>query len=127
MNEQVINSQRCGEGEGDSQLHTIRPSYRASEGESGVTLHVALPGVRKEAVDLSFRENILSIRASREDSTPADWQVRREAAKPDAYELKIRLHGSLDPAKTSAALANGVLSLQIGKRDEALPRRIEIN
>jgi HSP20 family protein len=127
MSEQLTNDTKCCADTCEKPLVKLRPAYRTTNTENGVTLDVVVPGATKEGLELSSRENILSIRAPRDNSVPADWKVRQADPKPDVYELQVRLHGSLDPASASAELADGILRLQITKREEALPRRITVN
>ena len=96
------------------------------EYDVGIELSIALPGTRKEDLDLTFRDRILTLRAQRQDSIPEGWTARQESPRPESYELRVRLHASLDPAKTTAELKDGLLRLHIGKREEALPRKIEV-
>lgn len=118
----------CGETrEAQAESTTVRPAHRVDENETGITLSVALPGVRKEDLTVSATDHVLTIGASRSDAAPETWGTRRELPKPDRYELRIRLHQSLDPAKIGAKLENGVLRLDISRREEAVPRSISVN
>lgn len=126
MSNQTTTSRQCSGGSCPTESPAARPAYRSAETDEGIELTVALPGTRKEGLDLTFRDRILTLRAQRQDSIPEGWTVRQEAPRPESYELRVRLHSSLDPAKTSAELKDGLLRLQIGKREEALPRKIEV-
>lgn len=123
------NPAACGEGtcETPVPLVTSRPSYRVDDQETGVSLTVALPGVRKEDLEVSATDEILTIAAKRSDAVPEEWTPRREPATPGRYELRIRLHPTLDPTKIEAVLENGVLRLGIQRREEAVPRSISVN
>lgn len=111
----------------DRPQHVARPRYRVAESDDGITLDVALPGVGKDGISLSTAENILTLRADRSDVVPDEWEVHRATERPDAYELRIRLNPSLDPARIDAKLENGVLHLAVAKREEAQPRQISVH
>ena len=104
-----------------------QPVYHVAETETGITIDAALPGVRKQDISVSTTENILTLSAGRGDGVPEDWKTRQVAGRPDLYELKVRLNRSLDPGRITASLENGVLRLDIAKREEAQPRRISVN
>lgn len=123
MNEQLTTNKECSV----ERSQADQPAYRTTETEDGVALQVLLPGVKNDDVEISAQGNILAIQAKRSDSVPDDWAVRQESYRPDSYELRVRLHASLDPSKTSAKLADGILQLEISKREEAKPRRIELS
>lgn len=127
MNEQLTSDKECSGGTCQSEQVTIQPVYRTSETDEGVAVQVLLPGVQNDDVELSVQANILTIRAKRSDTVPESWSIRQESRRPDAYELKVRLHASLDAPQTSAKLADGILQLEISKREEARPRRIELS
>ena len=127
MNEQMTSNTECNGGTCQADLVTIRPTYRSSESGEGVDLQILLPGVKNDGVELSAEGIILRIQAKRSDSVPEAWSVRQATPRPDAYELRIRLHASLDATKTSAKLADGILQVEISKREEAKPRRIKLS
>lgn len=103
-----------------------QPAYHVTETDSGVTIDVALPGVRKEDVTVSTTGNVLTLGAARTDQVPADWKVHQALESTELYELKVRLNRSLDPGKVAAALKDGILRLEVAKREEAKPRPISV-
>ena len=104
-----------------------RPAYRTSGSEDGVEVEVVLPGVAREDLEVSNRENHLTIRGRRSEQRPEGAEVLQEADFPDVYELQVRLHPTLDPLKTSAEFTDGILRLRVPKREDALPRTIAVN
>lgn len=127
MSEQLTSNQDACGSNCETSLDTVRPVFRTSETEDGVALQVLLPGVTSDGATLSSKGNILTVQGKRSDAVPDAWTVRQSARRPDAYELQVRLHSSLDPAKTSATLRDGILQLEISKREEAKPRQIELS
>ena len=104
-----------------------RPQFRSQEDESGATLQIALPGVRKEDLNLTLHESRLCIEAKRRDETPENWKTHRDSGSPRRYGLDLRLTSRLDGTKTTAKLDAGVLTLQVPVREEAKPRQIAVN
>ena len=118
----------CGDRcEEQDRRPAVRPAYRVGEHETGITLSIALPGVRKEDLTVTASENILTVGAERSDTVPEEWKPCWEHPAPERYELRVRLHPTLDPSKIEAALEHGVLRLGIERRAEAVARSISVN
>lgn len=126
MNDQRTKNSPCCGGVCESQAQAVRPSYRTINSDTGVTLELALPGVRKEDVEISFRESLLTVKARRETIVPDGWTPRQETPRPEGYELCVRLHSTLNPSAAEAELQDGILRLKIARREEALPRQISV-
>lgn len=107
-----------------SSAHT--PSYNTQRHDQGVAVHIDLPGVRKEDVTITTEHQQLHVTAARQNAIPESWTLLNQTERPNAYVLKLKVHQDLDLANTAAQFSNGVLSLQINKRKESLPRQIEI-
>jgi HSP20 family protein len=104
-----------------------QPAFTTREDEQGIHLQVALPGVRKEDLKLSVREQVLTIEAARDNTVPADWTVHSAPPKSVTYQLNARLTPKFDGGAAKATLENGVLLLDIPVREEAKPRSISVN
>jgi HSP20 family protein len=104
-----------------------RPQSCITGNESGTSVSVALPGVRKEDLKLTLLEGSLKIEATRHDQIPENWKTQHTPESVHHYALELRLSSRLDGTKTSAALLDGVLTLQVPLREEAKPRPIQVN
>ncbi|NNC87312.1 MAG: Hsp20/alpha crystallin family protein [Akkermansiaceae bacterium] len=105
----------------------VRPAYDVREKDGEAILQVALPGVRKEDLNVTVEGQTLVLVADRGDAVPDSWQAKQLAARPDRYELRIRLSSRFDPHRTKARLEHGVLVLRVETREEARPRQIEVH
>ena len=106
---------------------TARAEYKTTTTKLGVLVTVDLPGVAKQDVTITSEKQQLKIQAQRSDSTPEEWSLVNNSTRPTNYELVLNIHPDLDLNKTSARVENGVLNLQIDRRDESLPRKIQID
>ncbi len=94
--------------------------------ESELTLYLDLPGVEKGAVEIELDEtNTLQIKAKGSVEEPKGLQFR-EFQIGDFYRA-FRLGEEYDRDKVSATLENGVLKVNVPKREEAKPKRIAIS
>jgi len=100
----------------------------ASVWEADNAYHVELdvPGVAREAIDLTFDKGTLSIAVERK----APEQDRSRWHEERAYGKAIReiaLSKKVDPDTISAELNSGVLHVSVAKTPETQPKRIEVN
>ncbi len=90
-------------------------------------LGIAVPGVKREDVEISLEESELEIVAHRRVSVPASWRpVQLESVVPTAYRLELTLAIDVDPERISAKLEDGILTLRLPVVDSAKPRRISV-
>ena len=124
--EQAIN----GSWQSDSASRVWVPAFDVLEKRDAYIVIAELPGVSQSDVDVSFEQNILTIRgekASPFDPTK-DGELRVYAAErvAGAFERSIRLPEFVDSERISAELRDGVLTVSIPKATAAQPRKIEI-
>ena len=103
------------------------PEYRVSQGENGYALTVDLPGVAKDAVEISVEKRVLSVKATRAD-VAADLGKRIHGEfQAEGYELALRLGRDVDASNVQAKYTDGVLTLELSKAAEAQARKIAVN
>ena len=86
------------------------------ESDSFVAI-IDLPGFEKEHLDLSVTDELLTIEATREESTATDdeYYVQRER-RSDSVQRSIRLPAAVRAEDASATYNNGVLTVTLPKR-----------
>ena len=101
------------------------------------SLPLRFPGVDPGTVDVSFEQNLLTIRGSKprtRDFAGADFDIAKEgelrvyAAERlvGNFERSVRLPEFVDGEKIRAEYNHGVLLLTVPKMDAAQPRKITI-
>ena len=93
--------------------YTPRADYY--EVENGFLLEVEIPGVKKEDLDLQLEKNILTVKATRQ---------RKD--EKFTYERSFRLAEDIDTDNIKVSLENGVLGIALSKKQQAAPRKLEI-
>jgi HSP20 family protein len=103
------------------------PAFEVKETADAFVLKADLPGVIEGDLDIGVHNNVLTVSGSR------SAEERKEG---ESYALYERQFGSFtrsfslpdiaDGEKIAAALENGVLTLTIGKKAEAKPRKIAL-
>ncbi|MBN3758699.1 Hsp20/alpha crystallin family protein [Paraburkholderia sp. Tr-20389] len=106
---------------------TLTPPVDIVEDSKAVTLWADLPGVSKDKLDIRVHDGSLTIEG--ESAVPAPSNVRFSHAEVRApfFARRFTISDDFDTSKIEANLKDGVLKLVIPRREQAQPRRIEVN
>jgi HSP20 family protein len=103
------------------------PALDVYETPDRLVATVELPGIEPKEVEVSVEDSTLVINGSREFSQQTDEQnYHRIERRCGAFSRAIRLPDTADPEKVEARFDKGVLTIEVPKREEARPRRIEV-
>ena len=106
------------------------PAIDVVEQKDAYVLYAELPGVDASQVDISFEQNVLTVRGTKRSTleTSNDGELRVYAAErvTGSFERSIRLPEFVDSDKIQAEFTNGLLKISVPKAQAAQPRRIEI-
>ena len=103
------------------------PAFEVKETSDAFIVKADLPGVAEADLDINLHNNVLTVTGARQS------EERKEG---ESYTLYERQFGSFsrsfslpdmaDSERVEAKLDNGVLTLTIGKKAEAKPRKIAL-
>ncbi|MDB4887616.1 MAG: heat shock protein Hsp20 [Gemmatimonadetes bacterium] len=106
------------------------PAMDVAERGDAYVVHTELPGVSPDQVELSFEQNVLSIRGTKPASfdVASDGELRLFAAErvSGTFERSVRLPEFVDADRIEATFVNGLLTITVPKAEAAKPRRIEL-
>jgi len=106
------------------------PAIDVVEQKDAYLMYAELPGVDASQVDISFEQNVLTIRGSKRSAVEAsnEGELRVYAAErvSGSFERSIRLPEFVDGEAISAEFTNGLLKVTVPKAKAAQARRIEI-
>jgi len=106
------------------------PAIDVVEKQDAYLLYAELPGVDASAVDISFEQNVLTLKGTKPSSieTAKDGEVRVYAAEriTGSFERSVRLPEFVDSDKIQAEFINGLLKITVPKARAAQLRKIEI-
>ncbi len=99
------------------------PAANVYETEKDFNIELALPGFDKEEVELKFHNDILTISAKhKEDKEVKELKyVRREFGTKN-YTKRYELPETANVEKIAAAFKNGILTITIPKKEEAVEK-----
>jgi HSP20 family protein len=103
-----------------------RPRYQIENTLEAHTVRVELPGVVKDAVQLSLDEGVLHLSAQRASSPPETWKPLHRELSDVGYELRLKLTDRVDDARLTASLEDGVLTLVLPVKEAIKPRSISV-
>jgi HSP20 family molecular chaperone IbpA len=106
---------------------TLTPPVDIFEDSQRVTLWADLPGVTKDRLNIKVSDGNLSFEAESVIPTPGGLRLQHAEIPQPFFARAFTLGADLDASKVDATLKDGVLKLTIPRREEARPRRIEVN
>ena len=112
----------------ESNLTTWAPAVDINETEHELVVKADLPGVDAKDLDIRVENNVLSIRGERkfEKKVNEENYLRVERAY-GSFSRSFSLANTVNPEGIKADYQNGVLTLNIPKREEAKPKQIKVN
>jgi HSP20 family protein len=112
---------------GSDAFNTWAPALDLFEDKESLVLRAQLPGMKKEDIDISIHENIIAISGERRSEKKYEGsQTSREERVFGRFTRTLKLPKQVDSGKVKASYVDGVLTVTMGKAEEAKPRQIEI-
>lgn len=106
------------------QNHHFQPATDIVETADAVILKFDMPGVAKESVEITIDKDTLIVVGTAEPEEAGN-AIYRETYVGD-YRRQFTLGADINRDRVAAQMHNGVLTVTIGKAEQAKPRRIEI-
>lgn len=122
---------------GRSIVSNIRPIARGSfpainlgSTKTSVEVFAFVPGVDADSINVQIDKNLLTIEGERQLETAKDDEkttVYAQERFSGKFKRVVKLPEDVDANNVSASCKDGVLKISIQRREEALPKRIEIH
>lgn len=115
---------RSGTGNGGA----FAPALDVTETDEEYRVRADLPGVKKEDLDISIQDGLLTINAETkyEDEKKENGRVIRQERRYGKFVRSMRLGDTVNVDKVKAELKDGVLDLVLPKAEEVRPKRIDV-
>jgi HSP20 family protein len=112
----------------ESNLTAWAPAVDIYENEHELVVKADLPDVDPKNLDIRVENNILSIRGERkfENKVNEENYLRVERAY-GSFSRSFSLANTVNPDGIKADYQNGVLTLNVPKREEAKPKQIKVS
>ncbi len=111
----------------ETQEYKWRPSADITETDDSFEVRAELPGVTKDDVQISVKENLLTIKGEkRQEKTDDSKNFRRVERHYGSFERKFALPPKVEADSIKAEFKDGVLTVSIPKPEEVKPKEIPI-
>lgn len=120
----LVRENRSTNGERQAEQF-VAPAATVLENADGYTLEVEMPGVSKEGLEMWVENNELTILGRRTLPSVEGTLVHRES-RGENFRRSFEIDPSIDAAKISAKIDQGVVTLTLPKAEQVKPRKIAV-
>jgi HSP20 family protein len=104
------------------------PSLDVYEDKDNMIVKAELPGLKKEAIEISFHEGALHISGERKQEEQHEGaETYRSERFYGRFHRTVTLPRAVDVNKIAASYKEGVLTVTLPKSEEAKPKQIEVS
>ena len=101
------------------------PLVDVEETDDAWVLEAELPGVRREDVNVEYRDGELRIGGEVQERE-RKGTLRRQVRRTGRFDYRLALPGDVQADSIQASLDSGVLTVRVPKGERAQPKRIEV-
>ena len=101
-----------------------KPATNVFETEKEFKIEVLLPGYQKEDLQINLHNNLLTIKVEKEqkENRTEEYKYAHREFDIENFEKQYRVPKSVDGEKINAKFDNGVLHIELPKKEEALEK-----
>jgi len=125
MDTLVRENRSSSNGERQTNEQFIAPVATVLENADGYTLEVEMPGVSKENLEMWVENNELTILGRRSLPSIEATLIHRESRREN-FRRSFEIDPSIDAARISAKIYQGVVTLILPKAEQVKPRKIAV-
>jgi HSP20 family protein len=108
-------------------LNTWAPALDVYEDNENVIVRAELPGMKKEDIDISLHDNVITVSGERKNEKKYDGaKTSREERFFGRFTRSISLPKQVNGGGVKASYKDGLLTVTLPKAEEAKPRQIQI-
>jgi HSP20 family protein len=102
------------------------PALDVYQDKDQFTVVAELPGLKKEDIELSLHDGVLTISGERKQEKKGEEGYKNERLF-GRFQRSVTLPASVDGNKVKATYQDGILKVVLPKADEAKPKQIEVS
>lgn len=106
---------------------TWAPPVDVAEEGDKIMVKVEVPGMEEKDLKVHFEDGLLTVSGERQFEKKDERNYHRIERSYGNFVRTFSLPRSVDASAITASYRNGVLEIEIPKKEEAKPRHIEIN
>lgn len=98
------------------------------ETKDAICVRAELPGVDKDAIGVEVKDGVLTLRGERKfEKEVKEENYHRIERSYGTFHRSFTLPSSVDGEKVSARMKDGVLQVDLPKKEQAKPKQIKIS
>jgi HSP20 family protein len=105
---------------------TWAPAVDVAEDAEKIHVKVEVPGMEEKDLKINYEDGLLTVSGERQFERKEDRNYHRIERSYGSFVRSFSLPRSIDATRIAATYQNGVLDIEIPKKDEAKPRQIQI-
>jgi HSP20 family protein len=109
----------------DNNIHTEYPYIQLYEEDTRYIIKAALPGLKKEDVNIEINNNLLTIEGEKKSDYSEGSYLRKERTF-GKFKKTVKFGEGIDHEKVNADLKDGILTIELPKSQKAAIRKIEV-
>ncbi len=102
------------------------PAVNVYRDDEKVVIAAELAGVHPENLDVSIKDNIVTLSGDRKVNNPEGAENYRNEITEGKFERNIKLPFAVDSEQVEATVKDGILHLSLAIAESAKPRKIEV-
>jgi HSP20 family protein len=103
------------------------PAVDIFETPEKIVVKAEVPGIPEDAIDIQVAEGTLTLKGERRfEKEEHKGSYHRLERAYGAFQRSFSLPSSIDPERISASYDSGVLSIEMPKREENKPRKVQV-
>ena len=103
------------------------PALDIYQNNDSVIARVELPGMRKEDIEISLQDGMLTISGERKAGSHEGEKAERTERYVGKFRRSVSLPTMVDANKVTANYRDGILMVTLPKAEEAKPKQIQVN
>lgn len=108
--------------------HNKVPAVNIAETEKGFAIELAVPGLKKEDIKISLDKNVLSVSAEvKTEETTETKKYNKKEFSYSSFKRSFTLPETVDQSTIDAQYVDGILTLNVAKKEEAQLQTREIS
>jgi len=114
-------------GNGFGALGPVTPALDVRETDDEVTIKAEIPGIKPEDLDITVTGNVLTLSGEKREETERKAKdVYHAERRFGSFRRSLTLPSAVDPRNVAAHYENGVVTIGLKKRPEAMSKRIPV-
>ena len=102
------------------------PPVDVAETQEKIVVRAEVPGMKQSDIQIEFENGLLTLRGERKIEKNESVQWHRVERTYGNFSRSFTLPRTVDPERISATYRDGILEIEVPKREEAKPKQIRI-